>query len=162
MKKTLTVLLVMGFMAASFTGITFAQEPGMNYGGRNYNSQAKVEGVNYNLVELTDSQIEKIIEIRNEFFNETEKLRDQFEDLNHEIRNLKFRRASHVEIGEVEDQLEKVLNEMNEKRSENQENIKSILTDSQLEKIEENSFDGKVRDKSNGRRDKNKRSNNRK
>ena len=57
-----------------------------------------------------------------------------------EIRNLEFRGASDAEIREVEDKLEQVLSKINEKRIEYQKNIESILTDSQLETIEENHF----------------------
>ncbi|MGM0549384.1 MAG: Spy/CpxP family protein refolding chaperone [Bacillota bacterium] len=155
MKKILAVLLVMGFIAVSFTGISFAQGPGMNSGGRNYNSQSRGTDVGYNLVELTDSQTEKIAEFRDEFYNDTENLRDEMRNLNREIRDLEFRGASNAEIGEVEDKLEEFLTEMDEKRIDHQENLESILTDSQLETIEENRFEGQGQSnnsgKSNGR-----------
>lgn len=132
----------MGFIAVSFAGVGFAQGSGMNSGGRNYNSQAKGTGVGYNLVELTDSQTDKIAEFRDEFYNDTEELRDEMRNLNREIRDLDFRGASNAKIGEIEDKLEEVLTEMDEKRIDHQENIESILTASQLESIEENHFEG--------------------
>lgn len=166
MKKTLTVLLIMGFIAVSFAGFSFAQGPGMNSDGRNYNSKAKSTGVGYNLVELTDSQTEKISDFRDKFYNDTEDLRDELRSLNREIRDLEFRGASNAEIGEVEDKQEEVLNEMGEKRIEHQENLESILTDSQLETIEEKRFDGQGQSnnsgKTNGRGSRNNRSNNKK
>ena len=156
----------MGFIAVSFAGVGFAQGPGMNSGGRNYTSQAKSTGVGYNLVELTDSQTDKIAEFRDEFYNDTEELRDEMRSLNREIRDLEFRGVSNAEIGEVEDKLEEVLTEMDEKRIDHQEKLESILTDSQLETIEENRFEGQGQfnnsGKSNGRGSRNNRSNNRK
>lgn len=166
MKKVLTVLLVMGFIAVSFAGVSFAQGPGMNSGGRNYDTQAQGAGVGYNLVELNDSQTNEMADLRDEFYNDTEELRDKMRSLNREIRDLEFRGASNAEIGEVEDKLEEVLTEMDEKRIDHQEKLESILTDSQLESIEENRFEGQGQSnnssKTNGRGSRNNRSNNRK
>jgi Spy/CpxP family protein refolding chaperone len=62
MKKILKVLLVISFIAVSLTGVSFAQGPGMNSNVKNYNYQTKGEGVGYKSVELTDYQIEKLLE----------------------------------------------------------------------------------------------------
>ncbi|PTW01345.1 hypothetical protein C8C76_105125 [Halanaerobium saccharolyticum] len=175
MKEILKVLLFIGFIAVSLTGVSFAQGPGINSEVKNHNFQAKSEGVGYKSVELTDYQIKKILEsltddqvkkivklldhqvektielltdyqiekimgFRDEFYNDTEELRNELRSLIREIRNLEFRGASDAEIREVEDKLEQVLSKINEKRIEYQKNIESILTDSQLETIEENYF----------------------
>jgi len=175
MKEILKVLLFIGFIAVSLTGVSFAQGPGINSEVKNHNFQAKSEGVGYKSVELTDYQIKKILEsltddqvkkivklldhqvektielltdyqiekimgFRDEFYNDTEELRNELRSLIREIRNLEIRGASDAEIREVEDKLEQVLSKINEKRIEYQKNIESILTDSQLETIEENYF----------------------
>ncbi|PTX17778.1 MULTISPECIES: Spy/CpxP family protein refolding chaperone [Halanaerobium] len=175
MKEILKVLLFIGFITVILTGVSFAQGLRINSDVKNHNSQATSEGVGYKSVELTDYQIEKILEsltddqvkkivklldhqvektielltdyqiekimgFKDEFYNDTEELRNELKSLIREIRDLEFRGASDSEIREVEDKLEQVLSKINEKRIEYQKNIESILTDSQLETIEENHF----------------------
>ena len=140
MKEILKVSLFIGFITVILTGVSFAQGLRINSDVKNHNSQATSEGVGYKSVELTDYQIEKIMGFKDEFYNDTEELRNELKSLIREIRDLEFRGASDSEIREVEDKLEQVLSKINEKRIEYQKNIESILTDSQLETIEENHF----------------------
>ncbi|PUU88795.1 MAG: hypothetical protein CI947_1841 [Halanaerobium sp.] len=62
MKEILKVLLFIGFITVILTGVSFAQGLRINSDVKNHNSQAKSEGVGYKSVELTDYQIEKILE----------------------------------------------------------------------------------------------------
>lgn len=142
MKKLLTTLLVMVFLGTVFTGAVFAQGPGSMMSSSNYqpryDGDQREYGVGYNRIELSEEQINEIADLREEFYNETEELRDQMRDLNREIRDLEFRGASYAEIGEVEDEIEAVLVQMDEKRIAHQEKIESVLTEEQLAAIEEN------------------------
>jgi len=144
MKKLLTALLVMVVLGAVFTGAVFAHGSQSNMGAANNQPRYKAgernygDGVGYNRIELSQEQINEIADLREEFYNETEELRDQMRDLNRELRDLEFRNASNAEIGEVEDKLENVFMQMDEKRMANQENIAEVLTEEQLNLIEEN------------------------
>jgi len=149
MKKVLVSLLVMAFVVTVFTGGIFAQGPQSKMGAANnqnrYNMSDRDFGVGYNRIELSEEQINEIADLREEFYNETEKLRDQLRDLNYEIRDLEFRGASNAEIGQVEDQIEEILVQMDEKRITNQEKMESVLTEEQLNLIEENRLNSEER-----------------
>ncbi len=141
MKKLLTGLMVMAFVVVLFSGGVFAQGAQSKMGAANqprYNMSDRDFGVGYNRVELSEEQINEIADLRNEFYNETEELRDQLRDLNHEIRDLEFRGASNAEIGQVEDQIEELLVQLDQKRTANQQKMESVLTEEQLNLIEEN------------------------
>lgn len=149
MKKLLTALLVMVVLGTVFTGAVFAQSTQSKMGAANnqtrYNSEQRDYGVGYNRVELSQEQINEIADLRDEFYNETEELRDQLRDLNREMRDLEFRGASNAEIGEVEDRIEEILVQMDEQRAANQENIAEVLTEEQLNLIEENRLNNQER-----------------
>lgn len=142
MKKLLSILLVLAFVVTVFTGGIFAHGPQSKMGSSanqpRFNEDSREFGIGYNRIELSEEQINEIADLRNEFYNETEELRDQLRDLNYELRELEFRGASNAEIGEVEDKIEEVLVQMDEKRVSNQEKIESVLTEDQLALIEEN------------------------
>ena len=149
MKKLLTIFLVMAFVVIVFTGGLFAHGSQSNMGTANnqtrYNADEEEYGVGYNRVELSEEQINEVADLRDEFYNETEKLRDQLRDLNRELRDLEFRGASNAEIGEIEDRIEDVLNQMDQKRIANQEKMESILTEEQLNLIEKNRLNNEER-----------------
>lgn len=142
MKKLLTGLLILMLVGTVFTGAVFAygshSKMGKSNGHYNYNGDDSGYGNGYLRVELSQEQIDQIADLRNDFYNETEELRDQFRDLKRELRDLEFRGASNAEIGEIEDKIETVLIKMDEKRLENQEKIKSVMNEEQLKIIEEN------------------------
>lgn len=150
MKKLLTGILVMAFLVTAFVGLTYAHGP-MGKGGYNseYNANPGNYGVGYRQIELTESQLDKISEYRKEFYNESEELRDQLRDLNWELRDLYMTDASNEEIGALEDKIEVVVEELNQKRTANQEKIESILTEEQLQQIEENrnNFENRFQDR---------------
>ncbi len=149
MKKILTVLLVMVVLGTVFTGAVFAQGTQSKMGAANnqprYNADQRNYGVGYNRVELSQEQINEIADLKNDFYNKTEELRDQLRDLNHELRDLEFRGASNAEIGEVEDRIEEILVQMDEQRAANQKNIAEVLTEEQLNLIEENRLNNEER-----------------
>lgn len=142
MKKFISILLVLAFVVTVFTGGIFAHGPQSKMGSAanqpRFNEDSREFGTGYNRIELSEEQINEIADLRNEFYNETEELRDQLRDLNYELRDLEFRGASNAEIGEVEDKIEEVLVQMDEKRVSNQEKIEAVLTEDQLALIEEN------------------------
>ena len=144
MKKLLTALLVMVVLGAVFTGAVFAHGSQSNMGAANnqprYNAGEKNygDGVGYNRIELSQEQINEIADLREEFYDETDELRDQMRDLNREIRDLEFRGASNAEIGEIEDKIENILIKLDEKRAANQQKMEAVLTEEQLNLIEEN------------------------
>jgi len=142
MKKLFTALLVMVFIGTTFTGAVFSQGSQSMMGGANnqprYNSGEREYVTGYNILELSEEQVNEIADLREEFYNETEELRDQLRSLNRELRDLEFRGASNAEIGEIEDKIEEVLVQMDEKRIANQEKMESVLTEEQLDLIEEN------------------------
>ncbi len=135
MKKLLTGVLVMAFLVTAFVGLTYAHGP-MAKGG--YNANTGDYGVGYRQIELTESQLDKVSEYREEFYNESEELREELRDLNWELRDLHMTDASNEEIGAVEDRIEAALEEIEQMRAANQEKIESILTEEQLQQIEEN------------------------
>lgn len=139
MKKLFIILLVMTFAVTSFAAVGLAQGPQGQMGGTGprYNSDRNYED-GYNRVELNEEQINEIADLREEFYNETEELRDQLRDLNRERRDLEFRGAAYAEIGEVEDKIENVLSQLEERRISHQEKIESVMTEEQLRRIEEN------------------------
>lgn len=150
MKKLLTALLVMAFLVTAFAGISFAQGQQSKMGAANnqprYNAaEDGINGVGYNRIELNEEQINQIADLREEFYNENEELRDQLRDLNRELRDLEFRGASNEEIGAVEDKIEVILVQMDEKRAANQEKMEAVLTEEQLALAEENrqNFEGR-------------------
>jgi Spy/CpxP family protein refolding chaperone len=110
-----------------------------------YNMSERDSQVGYNRIELSEEQINEIADLRDEFYNETEELRDQLRDLNRELRDLEFRGASNAEIGEAEDRIEEILVQMDEQRAANQENIAEVLTEEQLNLIEENRLNNQER-----------------
>ncbi|RAK09416.1 Spy/CpxP family protein refolding chaperone [Halanaerobium saccharolyticum] len=142
MKKILAIFLVLTFVLTVFTGGIFAHGLQSRVGGANnqsrYHMGERSSGIGYNRAELSEEQINEIADLRDEFYNETEELRAQLRDLNRELRDLEFRGATNAEIGEVEDNLEEVLIQMDEKRIENQKKMESILTEEQLNLIVEN------------------------
>jgi Spy/CpxP family protein refolding chaperone len=138
MKKLLTGFLVMTFVVTAFVGMTYAHGPQGKYGAE-YNQDSRNFGSGYSQVEMTESQIDKMSEYRAEFYNESEEIRDQLRELNWELRDLYMKNATNEEIGRVKDEIQVLAEEMNEMRIENQEKIQSILTDEQLQMIEENS-----------------------
>ncbi len=152
MKKLLTGFLVMTFVVTAFVGMTYAQGPQAK-SGRSYNNEAHNYGTDYRQVELAESQIDKMSEYRAEFYNESEELRDQLRELNWELRDLYMKDAANEEIGRVKDEIEVLAEEMNEMRTANQEKIQSILTDEQLQVIEENkeNFQNRFDDDRSGR-----------
>ncbi|MFW6029940.1 MAG: Spy/CpxP family protein refolding chaperone [Halanaerobiales bacterium] len=143
MKKLVLTLLVTALLVALSAGVTMALGPqackGMGSAGRQVNnfSQNRSQGMGLFQDELSDSQIDEAADLREDFYNSTSDLRDERRDLNHEIRNLEFRGASNAEIGEVEDKLEEIEAEFEAKREEHIAEMQSILTDEQLESIEE-------------------------
>ena len=150
MKRLLTVLLVMAFIVTAFAGVSFAQGSQSKMGAANnqprYNAADNGNyGIGYNRIELSEEQINQIADLREEFYNETEELRDQMRDLNFELRDLEFRGASNEESGAVEDKIEAVLVQMDEKRTTNQEKMEAVLTEEQLALAEENrqNFEGR-------------------
>jgi Spy/CpxP family protein refolding chaperone len=137
MKKLLTGFLVMTFVVTAFVGMTYAQGPQGKYGG-GYNDDARYYGVGIRQIELAESQINKMSEYRAEFYNESEELRDQLRELNWELRDLYMKNAANEEIGRVKDEIQVLSEELYKMRIENQEKIQSILTEEQLQMIEEN------------------------
>ena len=143
MKKLVLTLLVTVLLVGLGSGATMAQGPqagkGMGSAGKQMNtfSQNRSQGMGLFQVELSDSQINEIAYLRDDFYNSTSDLRDQRRNLNREIRDLEFRGASNAEIGEVEDKLEEIDTEFEAKREEHIAEMESILTDEQLESIEE-------------------------
>lgn len=152
MKKLATGLLVMTFLVTAFVGMTYAQGPQAKHGG-GYSDDAQNYGVGSRQIELTESQIDKMSEYRAEFYNESEEIRDQLRELNWELRDLYMKDVSNEEMGRVKDEIEVLAEEMNEMRTANQEKMQSILTDEQLEMIEENraSFQSRFDDDRSGR-----------
>ena len=142
MKKLFTTLLVIVVVGTLFTGAVFAQGSQSKMGAANnqgsYNMGDRDLGIGYNRVELTEEQINEIADLRDDFYNETEELRDQLRELNRELRDLEFRGASNAEIGEIEDRIEEVFVQLDEQRVKNQDRIESVLTEEQLDLIEEN------------------------
>jgi Spy/CpxP family protein refolding chaperone len=143
MKKILLTLLVTALLVGLGAGATMAQGPqsskGMGSAGRQVNSfsQNRSQGIGLPQVELSDSQIDEAADLRDDFYNSTSDLRDERRDLNRELRDLKFRGASNAEIGKLEDKLEEIDAEFEAIREDHITEIKSILTDEQLESIEE-------------------------
>lgn len=146
MKKLFTILLVMTFAATAFAGIGLAQGPQGHMGstGPRYDGDRNYED-GYNRVELNEEQINEIADLREEFYNETEELRDQLRDLNRKRRDLEFRGADYSEIGKVEDKIENVLSQLEQKRIDHQDKIESVMTEEQLERIEENRLNSEER-----------------
>ncbi|TDO71327.1 Spy/CpxP family protein refolding chaperone [Halanaerobium saccharolyticum] len=142
MKKILTIFLVLAFVITVFTGVIFAHGSQLGMGTANnqtrYQMGYRSSSSGYNGIELSEEQINKIADFRDEFYNETEELRDQLRDLNRKLRDLEFRGADNAEIGEVEDKIEEVLIQLDEKRIAHQEKIESVLTEEQLNVSEEN------------------------
>src|SRR6056297_3650535 len=120
MEKLLTGLMVIVLTAVLLTGAVSAHGPQSKMGAANnqprYNMSDRDFGTGYNRVELSEEQINEIADLREEFYNQNEELRDQLRDLNREIRDLEFRGASNAEIGEIEDQIEELLVQLDEKR----------------------------------------------
>jgi Spy/CpxP family protein refolding chaperone len=137
MKKLLTGFLVLTFVLTAFVGMTYAQGPQGKYGRVN-SDDARSYGIGYRQIELAESQIDKMSEYRAEFYNESEELRDQLRELNWELRDLYMKDASNEEIGKIKDEIEVIAEELSQMRAANQDKIQSILTDEQLEMIEEN------------------------
>jgi Spy/CpxP family protein refolding chaperone len=143
MKKLVLTLLVTALLVGLGAGATMAQGPqsskGMGSAGRQVNSfsQNRSQGIGLPQVELSDSQLDEAADLRNNFYNSTSDLRDERRDLNREIRELEFRGASNAEIGELEDKLEEIDADFETKRKEHIAEMESILTDEQLESIEE-------------------------
>ncbi|MGM0549005.1 MAG: Spy/CpxP family protein refolding chaperone [Bacillota bacterium] len=138
MKKVLTSLFVITLIAAVFTGTIFAHNSQRQMRDYNENHHYNSETRDYNRIELNQEQLNQIADLRDDFYNQTEKLQAQIRDLKYELRNLEFRGASNKEIGEIEDQLEELLVEMDQKRAEHQQKIESVLTDEQLDLLAEN------------------------
>lgn len=142
MKKTLTALLVMILVGTAFTGLAAAHGPqsmmGRGY-NRNFSSNSQGRYNNeYNRIELSDEQINEIANLRDEFYDESQNLRNELRDLNREARNLEFQGAAYSEIAKVEDRIEDLFEELDAKRAAHQKKIEAVLTQEQLEMIEDN------------------------
>ncbi|MGM0602556.1 MAG: Spy/CpxP family protein refolding chaperone [Bacillota bacterium] len=112
----------------------------MAYGGygMKQSTAAPQRGTGYQAVELTESQIDSISELREEFYTETEELRDQLRNLRWDSRDLYVKGASNAEIGALEDEIEVIVEQLAEMREEHQQKIEALLTEEQLEVIENN------------------------
>lgn len=138
MKKLLTSLFVITLIAAVFTGTIFAHNSQRKMRDYDENHHYNSESRNYNRIDLSQEQINQIADLREDFYNQTETLQKQIRDLKYELSNLEFRGASNREIGQIEDELEELLAEMDEKRIEHQQKMESVLTDEQLDLLAEN------------------------
>jgi len=112
----------------------------MAYGGYGMKQGTAVPqtGTGYQTVELTESQIDRISELREDFYTETEELRDQLRNLRWDSRDLYVKGASNEEIGALEDEIEVIVEKLAEMREEHQQDIEALLTEEQLETIENN------------------------
>lgn len=158
MKKILIGVLVLSFLVTAFVGMTYAQRPmnRENFNHRHdglYHSQRAVGmmgfGMNFEEINFTESQIDRMSELREEFYNDSSQLREDLRALNWEIRDLRLKNASNAEIGAVQDEIEVILSELNEMRFEMQEKMQNLLTDEQLELLEarEDAYQGRFGEK---------------
>lgn len=140
MKKLLITLLV-SFLILAAAGVVSAYglhyQMSQNHSGPRYNYKQDYR-VGYQRLELSQEQINEIADLKEEFYTQSETLRAKLRNLNREIRDLEFRRASYEEIDQVEVEREALLAELDEKRSAHQKEVESVLTEKQLNLIKEN------------------------
>lgn len=148
MKKVLTTLLVIFLIGGIFAGGVLAQGPNhhMNRGPyrSGYDNQRDYRD-GYQRIDLSEEQLNEIADLREEFYNESEGLRAELRSLNRELMDLEFRRASYEEIDKVEAEIDDVLSELDDKRLAHQKNIESVLTEEQLNIVEENRYQAEER-----------------
>ncbi|ADQ14451.1 Spy/CpxP family protein refolding chaperone [Halanaerobium hydrogeniformans] len=153
MKKILTGILVLTFLITAFVGMTYAQRPmdranhDQQQGSMHFAQRGS--GMGYQELDLTESQVDRMSELREEFYNDTSELREELRALNWEMRDLRLKNASNAEIGAVQDEIDVIVSQLNEKRLEMQENMHNYLTDEQLALIEEarSDFQGRFGEK---------------
>lgn len=141
MKKLLTSLLVILIIGTVFAGGVFAHGSQSRMNSGNYQSAYNRQGEyqnNFQSLDLSEEQINEIADLREDFYEQSESLRDQMRELNRELRDLEFRGASYEETGKIEDKMEAILVQIDEKRIALQEKIEAVLTEEQLQLIEEN------------------------
>ncbi|RCW47773.1 MULTISPECIES: Spy/CpxP family protein refolding chaperone [unclassified Halanaerobium] len=112
----------------------------MAYGGYGMNrgTAAPQVGTGYQSVELTENQIDRISELREEYYNETDELRDQLRNLRWNLRDLYLKGASNEEIGAIENEIEVIVEKLAKMRGKHQQDIEALLTEEQLQEIENN------------------------
>lgn len=153
MKKIITGILVMTFLITAFVGMTYAQRP---MGRTNFDQrQSSMHldqrgfGMSFEQIDLSESQIDRMAELREDFYNDSSQLREELRALNWEIRDLRLKNASNTEIGAVQDEIEIIVSELNLMRTELQERMQNLLTDEQLAQVESNfnNFQGRFGDR---------------
>jgi len=134
------VLLAALALVLVFAVAQVASAAGFGFGGfRGKGPEGENAGKGFKMVEelnLTDQQVEQLKKILEETYSKTRDLKIKMMDLQHELQLLRLEQdeeeieAKINEIKEVRDQIAEIMNEARERH-------RSILTEEQLEKMQE-------------------------
>ncbi|MGM0437678.1 MAG: Spy/CpxP family protein refolding chaperone [Bacillota bacterium] len=141
MRKLFIGVLVMTLI---FGGIGIASAfggPGGNMGYRQQNVQKPYYNQqNANPFDLSEEQEEKIEDVQENFWEIREDKRAELLEANQELRELYFNNGDKSEIEKSQEKVNSLQTELNQSRFNYWNEVKNILTDEQLEELEEGNF----------------------
>jgi len=140
MKKLFTSVLVLTLI---FGSIGVANAFGGPRGNMGYNQQ-NIQKPYYNQqnidLDLNDDQEEKLEDIQENFWEEREEKSEELMESNEELRELYFNNANKEEIEKLKDKIKTLQTELNQIRFNYLNEVKNILTDEQLNELEESTI----------------------
>lgn len=135
--------MVLGLIVSGISAQTMAfgghGMMGGGFRGNYYNNQAQ-PGYNYQPMDLTEEQEEELAKLRDEYFAKTDELRIELRDINWEMRDLYGEEDSSEEFDLLEEKMNGIYDQLEEIQADHQEKVTAILTEEQLEELEENSY----------------------
>ena len=137
MKKLFASVLVLTLI---FGSIGVANAFGGPSGNMGYNQQ-NIQKPYYNQqdidLDLSDDQEEKLEEVQENFWEEREEKSEELIESNEELRELYFNNADKEEIEKLQDKIKTLQTELNQIRFNYWNEVKNILTDEQINELEE-------------------------
>ena len=141
MKKLFVGVLVMTLIFGGIGVVSAFGGPGgnMSYGQQNvqkpyYNQQ------NVNPLNLSEEQEEKLEDVQENFWEVREDKREELLEANQELKELYFNNGEKSEIEKLQEKVSSLQTELNQSRYNYWNEVKDILTDEQIEELEEGNF----------------------
>jgi len=143
MKKIISMILVLGLLVTGFSLSidAFGGPKGGNNGvqtTKGYNQNDVQRNFYNNPLDLDDSQMEKMNEARNDFFEKREDLQSELQGLNSELKELVMENADDEEIATIRTKINNLQSELENSRVNYWNQVKNILTEEQIAEMNNN------------------------
>lgn len=136
-KKFLTIATIL-ILVLGIAGAAFAATSGGTSSGTAKQRRAPLQNLN-----LTDEQLSKLRDLRTDFFNKTQGIRNELQKKMLELSNLYLsNNPDQAQIDAKRAEIEKLQNQLGEMRKESSQELSKILNDEQLAQIAADRFLG--------------------